>query len=273
MLDTERINEKTVNIDKCSAEQILELINDEDATVAGIVRGVIPRLVKVVDIAVAAIQKGGRLIYCGAGTSGRLAVADAAELYPTYGLKKGTVIAVMAGGAAAITDALENKEDDALAGKNRCMELNVGENDVVIGVSASGGAAFVVSFMQEAKSRGAAIVSIVNNASTAMSRIANISVEALTGAEVIKGSTRMKAGTSQKMMLNMLSTAICVRLGRVYRNLMTEMNVSNSKLRVRGAAIVSEVTNVPTERAAKVLEKCGYSIRKAIETIEAEDKL
>lgn len=263
-MSTEGRNPKTTYIDRLDTAGILGLINDEDATVAGAVRKELPTIARVVDVIVAALQNGGRLIYTGAGTSGRMAVIDAAECYPTFGIPDGMVQAVMAGGEKAFVRAIEGAEDDEQAGKADIGKLKVTDRDVVCGISASGNAPYVVGTLKAAKLIGAATVSVVNNINTKMEAVSDINVFLDTGEEVIKGSTRMKAGSSQKICLNMISTACMIKLGRVYENLMVDMRATNNKLVKRAVSMVCEVCGCNHVEAEKTLELADWSVKTAI---------
>ena len=263
-IPTESRNPRSDKIADKSSEDILRIIQREDATVPAVVKGCIPEIARLVDMGVESLKSGGRIIYCGAGTSGRLAVADAAECPPTYGISSDRVVAVIAGGAPAITNASESCEDSREGGARALEALNCSRNDLVIGISAAGRAPFVVSFMEKAREKGAKTCAIVNNLGTQMAEIADIAIEALTGAEVIKGSTRMKAGTSQKMILNMFSTAVFVKSGYTWQNYMTNMNPSNIKLRKRAISMLCEILNLEESFAEELLVKNGWNIRKAI---------
>lgn len=261
---TEMRNPRSDKIADASTEGILRIIQREDATVPAVVKRCIPQIAKLVDAAVESLKNGGRIIYCGAGTSGRLAVADAAECPPTYGIPRELVTAVIAGGARAIVNASEGCEDSREGGITAFEEQNCTEKDLIIGISANGRAPFVVAFMEEAKKHGCKVGAIVNNRSTEMAKIADVTVEALTGAEVIKGSTRMKAGSAQKMILNMFSTAVFVKTGCTWQNYMTRMKPSNQKLRKRAIAMVCEILNVEEAIAEELLISHDWDIHASL---------
>ena len=261
---TETRNPRSDKIADGSTESILRIIQREDASVPAVVRRCIPQIAKLVDAAVEALQNGGRILYCGAGTSGRLAVADAAECPPTYGLPRELVTAVIAGGEKAIVNAAEGCEDSRERGVEAFDKQNCSEKDLVIGISAAGRAPFVLAFMEKAKERGCRVGAIVNNLGTDMAKTADIAIEALTGAEVIKGSTRMKAGSAQKMILNMFSTAVFVKMGHTWQNYMTHMNPSNSKLKKRAAAMLCEILHIETEDAEQLLTDYNWDIHAAL---------
>lgn len=263
-IPTETRNPRSDKIADGTSESILRIIQREDATVPAIVKRCIPQVAKLVDAAVHALKHGGRIIYCGAGTSGRLAVADAAECPPTYGIPRELVTAVVAGGTGAIVNASEGCEDSVEGGVAAFCSQNCTENDLIIGISAAGRAPFVVAFMEQAKQCGCTVGAIVNNRDTRMAEIADIAIEALTGAEVIKGSTRMKAGTAQKMILNMFSTAVFVKMGRTWQNYMTHMKPTNSKLKKRAIAMVCEIMNIPPDVAEQRLISHNWDIHSTL---------
>ena len=269
---TETRNTRSDKIADQSTEAILRIIQREDATVPGIVKSCIPKIATLVDAAVKSIKSGGRIIYCGAGTSGRLAVADAAECPPTYGIPREMVRAIIAGGAGAIVNASEGCEDSRENGISAFNAEACNKNDLIIGISANGRAPFVLSFMEKAKECGCTVAALVNNRNTAMAQIADISVEALTGAEVIKGSTRMKAGSSQKMILNMFSTAVFVKLGYTWQNYMTHMNPSNQKLKMRAVTMVCEILNIPQNSAEGLLISHNWNIHEALLSYTSDSK-
>ena len=264
-IPTESINKNTWNISESSTEEIVRLINQEDAKVAEVVKGCLQQIAELVELLCEKMKKGGRIFYCGAGTSGRLAIADAAECPPTYGVDKGNVVAIIAGGISAVLDASEGEEDNAEKGREVILAYRPGKNDTVIGVSAAGRAPFVLACMRAAKEQGSTVAAIVNNENTPMADIADLSVTALTGAEVVKGSTRMKAGTAQKMILNMISTAVFIKLGYVYHNFMVNMKVSNHKLEQRAVSTVSVLLGIDEKRAEAELKNNHWSVRAVLE--------
>lgn len=262
---TEEVNPRTVGISEAETAQILSMINTEDASVPAIVAESVPQIAELVDRAVLTIQSGGRIVYCGCGTSGRLAVADAAECPPTYGLSPNMISAVIAGGIGAVVNAAEGCEDSIERGIEAFKQADIKDCDMVIGISASGKAPFVLAFMEEAHKTGCVVGAIVNNPDTPMAYAADISVVACTGAEVIKGSTRMKAGTAQKLILNMFSTAVCIRIGCTYRNYMVNMKVSNSKLKYRAIGMVMEITGMDAKTAETCLQAADWSVKKVLQ--------
>jgi N-acetylmuramic acid 6-phosphate etherase len=265
--ETEGVNPRSRDIDLKTTSEILSIINAEDATVAAEVKKALPEIVPVVDLIVEKLDAGGRLIYVGVGTSGRLAVQDAAECPPTYGVPVETVTAIIAGGVDAMIHPVESAEDDAAAGTAAIVEAGVNPNSLVLGISANGNTPYVCGALAEAKKRGAATAVLLCNKSGKIEDNADLAIHVLTGAEVISGSTRMKAGTAQKMVLNMLTTAAMIRLGRVTGNFMTAMQPINAKLRKRAVFIVSNVTSLPPKFAEKALDTNNWNIRAAIQEL------
>jgi N-acetylmuramic acid 6-phosphate etherase len=247
---TEQRNPRSESIDRMPTVDLLRLINDEDRTVPEAVSRVLPAIAAAVDLAVTALEAGRRVHYVGAGTSGRIAVLDAAELIPTFGVEPGRVVAHIAGGSRALTNPSEGAEDDEAAGVAAVAAVVAG--DLVVGLTASGRTPYVRAALAVARSRGAATVLVSANPASPMASAVDIHIAPDTGPEVLTGSTRMKAGTAQKLVLNAFSTATMVRLGRTYSNLMTDMLASNDKLRARQLRIVAEATgaDVATCRAA-----------------------
>ncbi len=266
MLKTETRNEKTMHIDKMSNMEMLQIINEENMNSVKAVGTALAEISEAIDLIVDSINKGGRIFYMGAGTSGRLAVSDAAECPPTFGVDHELFTAIIAGGPSAIIKAQENVEDSADAGKNDLLAHGLSEKDTVIGISASGGAAYVYSALETAKAMGAHTISISNNREAKIATIVDVAICAVTGPEVITGSTRMKAGNSQKMILNMLSTCAMVNTGKVYENLMINLKPTNIKLTKRMIGIVQDLTKTDEETARKLLEDNNWSIRAAMES-------
>ena len=264
-MSTEAWNPASVGISEAGTEDMLRLINDEEQKVADIVRDCIPQIALLVEEGTKAVSSGHRIIYVGAGTSGRLAIADAAECPPTYGISPECFTAVISGGHEAVFRAAEGAEDSREAGAAAFYENNCVKEDFIIGISVSGQAPYVVAFMEEAKKAGCMVAALVNNEGSPMTKVADLVVVADTGAEVIKGSTRMKGGTSQKMILNMFSTAVCIKLGCTYKNYMVNMKPTNSKLKRRSVAMVQEITGVSPEEAVKMLDDSEWSVRHAVE--------
>jgi N-acetylmuramic acid 6-phosphate etherase len=259
---TEARNPRSATIDQLSTIDMLRLINAEDATVADAVADALPALARAVDLAAAALAAGRRLHYFGAGTSGRLAVLDAAELRPTYGLEPGRVVAHIAGGFPALVNAAEGAEDDEATGFTTASDVAAG--DVAVGVTASGRTPFVGGALRAARAARAHTVLVSANPHATLGPSADIHVAVDTGPEVITGSTRMKAGTAQKLVLNALSTAVMVRIGRTYSNLMTDMVASNEKLRVRQVRIIEEATGCDADTCRAALRAAGGESKVAL---------
>ena len=261
---TEKPNPRSTHIDRFSTLEILRIINDEDAAVASAVRRVLPAIARAVDAITDHLRQGGRLLYVGAGTSGRLGVLDAAECVPTFGISPEMVQGILAGGHAALTLPVEGAEDDHDAGYDKLIELGVNARDVVVGIAASGRTPYVIGALQAANEHGAVTVSVVCNEPAPLLDMAQIPIAAVVGPEVIAGSTRMKAGTAQKMILNMLSTGSMIQLGKVYGNLMVDIKITNQKLAQRARGIVSQVTGISDEDAARLLEQTHNQVKPAI---------
>ena len=264
MLATEQRNPATKDFDKAGTDEMLRLMDEANRRSVDAVREALPQVARVVDAAAAALAAGGRIIYVGAGTSGRLAVLDAAECPPTFGSDPGTVVALMAGGTGAMFRAAEGVEDDAAAGRRDLLALVPGPRDLVLGVSAAGGAAYVVGALEAARERGARTASLSSNPATPIERAADLPIVVDTGAEVVAGSTRLKAGNAQKMVLNMVSTCAMAKTGKVLGNLMVNLRPSNRKLRARMVGIVEMLASVAPERAEEMLEQAGWSIPAAL---------
>jgi N-acetylmuramic acid 6-phosphate etherase len=252
------------NLEKMSIEEILRGINQEDKTVAHSVEKVIPQIESLVHQIVPRMKAGGRIFYIGAGTSGRLGVVDASECPPTFGVPFDLVVGIIAGGDIAIRKAVENAEDDASQAWKDLEEYNFGENDTLIGIAASGRTPYVIGGLQEARKRGFLTGSISCNPNSAVSEAAEYPIEAVTGPEFVTGSTRMKAGTSQKLILNMISTSVMIQLGRVRGNKMVDMQLSNHKLVNRGIGMIMGETGVDFTEAELLLKEYG-SVRKAVD--------
>jgi N-acetylmuramic acid 6-phosphate etherase len=263
-LTTERENEKSVGLDEMSPLEIVTLMNEEDRTVAEAVRQVLPAIAEAVEAIAASFRAGGRLIYVGAGTSGRLGVLDASELPPTFGLDPSRAIALMAGGREAVFQAKEGAEDDAEAGRRDLQGIRLEARDAVVGISASGRTPYVVGALRYAKEIGAKAISLSCNRGSRMSAITDVAIEVVTGPEVLTGSTRLKAGTAQKMVLNMLSTAAMVRLGKTYKNLMVDVKPTNEKLMDRARRILMKATGVSYEEAERALKAADHQVKVAL---------
>ena len=261
---TEQRNPRTRGLDTKSTIEILRALNREDQRVALAIRRVVPQIARAVDAIVASFRRGGRLVYIGAGTSGRLAVLDAAECPPTFGTRPKMVQALIAGGAKALRGAVEGAEDSATDGARDLAKAGVTKRDVVVGIAASGTTRYVLGGMEWAKRRGCVTVAVTSNPKSPLARVAQIAITPETGQEAIAGSTRMKAGTAQKMVLNMLSTTAMVRLGRVYENWMIHVAFTNQKLRRRGARILTEATGVSASAAEHALRQTGHDLPVAL---------
>ena len=263
---TETTNPRTEGLDRLSTLEMLAVINREDTTVAQAVATQLPALARAVDAVAEALRGGGRLIYVGAGTSGRLGVLDASECLPTFGVTPDQVFGIIAGGEAALTRAIEGAEDDREAGARAIDDANVGPGDAVIGISASGGAPYVRGAVTQGRVRGAAVtVGIVNSTNAPLSGDVDIAIEIVTGPEVIAGSTRLKAGTAQKLALNMISTGAMVRIGKTYGNRMVDVQATNTKLVQRSRRLLREIGRVATDADADtLLAQAGGSVKRAI---------
>lgn len=267
---TEQTNPASAAIDTLPADAALRIINTEDQKVALAVEREIPAIARAVDTIVAAMEKGGRLFYIGAGTSGRLGVLDASEIPPTYSAPAEMVQGIMAGGEAALSRATETTEDDPTIGVRDLTARGFSGRDVLVGLAASGRTPYVLGAIAEAKRLGAATIGISCSPDSELTRAVDIAIAPLVGPEIIAGSTRMKAGTAQKLVLNMISTATFIRLGYVYGNLMVNVQPKNHKLVERARRIISQAAGVTYERAVELLDASGGSVRVAIVMERAE---
>ncbi len=278
-LSTEQRNPATMNIDDHSAAEIVKIINDGDRTVAEAVSAALPFIARAAEAAAESISKGGRLIYMGAGTSGRLGVLDAVECRPTYGIPDGVVVGIIAGGMNAMFRAVEGAEDSLTLGEADLREIQVTEKDTVVGIASSGRTPYVIGALKFAKSVGCTTVSVACSPDAAISSLADIPIEAVTGPEAVTGSTRMKAGSAQKMILNMISTTAFILMGKVYGNLMIDVQPTNEKLVARAVRIIRDAVGCTEERAAELLEVSGKRVKHAVVmgmldvTAEAADML
>ncbi|MEH8046198.1 N-acetylmuramic acid 6-phosphate etherase [Gallibacterium anatis] len=263
-LISEQRNSASLNLDQLSALEIVQLMNQEDQKVALAVNDQLAQIAQAVEVIVSAFQQGGRLIYQGAGTSGRLGVLDASECPPTFGVPFGQVIGLIAGGDRAIRKAVENAEDNREAGKADLMQIQLSDKDVVVGLAVSGRTPYVLGGLAYAKSLGAKTVAISCNAHSEMAEIADIAITPIVGAEVLTGSSRLKAGTAQKMVLNMLSTASMVLMGKCYQNLMVDVQATNEKLRHRAVNIVMQATECDCDTAKHYLSLADNQAKLAI---------
>lgn len=261
-LITERINPKSINIDKYSTLQIIELISEEDKKVAEAVAKQKRNIARAVDLIVSGLRRGGRLFFIGAGTSGRLGVMEAVECPPTFGTHPSLIQGVVAGGKKALWRSIEGAEDSTNEAKKVLSKLRLGEKDIVIGIAASATTPFVLGALSYAKKKGSAMVLITCNPIN--SQLANINISLLVGPEVISGSTRMKAGTATKMVLNMLTTASMVRLGKAYGNLMVDVQPNSKKLKDRARRIIMQILGIGPERADSLLNKSNWDVKISI---------
>jgi len=268
-ITTERRNDNTKNIDLVSTKEILTLINNEDKTVPHAVEKAIPQIVDVVNTVTESFRQGGRLFYLGAGTSGRLGVLDASECPPTFGVASDMVIGIIAGGERALRYAIENVEDSKEAAIEDLKPYHITKHDVVIGIAASGRTPYAIGAVEYAKSLGVKTACVTTSANSEISKVVDMPIEAVTGAEPLTGSTRMKSGTAQKLILNMITTASMVKLGKVYENLMVDVQMSNDKLISRAQRIVMEVTGAPLTVVNEYLDKY-QSVKYAIFAIMSE---
>ena len=261
---TESRNPASTSIDTLDAHGIVAIIAAEDAKVAPAVAACAGAIAQLVEAAAERIWHGGRLFYIGAGTSGRLAVLDAVECLPTYSVGSDRVFALLAGGPAALTNSIEDAEDDANQGARDVATAELGADDVLVGIAASGRTPYVLGGMAEARRRGAFVGGVSCALPTPMAALADVLIAPVVGPEVVTGSTRMKAGTAQKLVLNMLSTATMIRLGKTYGNLMVDVIPGNQKLRARAATIVAQATGLDLAEAAALLEQAGGIPKTAI---------
>ena len=263
-LNTEQQNPKSVQIDSMSISDILKTINRDDQTIAKAVEAAIPDIEKTVEFTVNSIQNGGRVFYVGAGTSGRLGVLDASEIPPTYSAPKGLFIGVIAGGEKALRNSVEGAEDRPEEAIQDLEKYKINENDTLIGISCSGAAVYVVSALDHARENGAKTVYLVTNPNPFKMTAVDVVINADTGAEVVTGSTRMKAGTATKLILNMISTATMIKLGKIYGNLMVDLMAVNDKLVDRGTRIISQITGLDFDSAKEKLYEAEKSVKTAI---------
>ena len=267
-LATERVNEDTKQIDTCSSLEMVQMINRQDAMVAQAVAAEAEHIAQAVDLIYQSFQAGGRLIYLGAGTSGRLGVLDASECRPTFGVDPDMVQGYIAGGDTALRNPVEGCEDSREDGIALIDKLNITEKDTVAGITASGGTPYVLAALERAKERGAATVGLCTNAGSKLEPLCDVTIAPLVGPEVISGSTRMKSGTAQKMVLNMLTTCSMIKMGKVYGNLMVDLKASNQKLEDRARRLIMHATGVEADTAGEYLKKAGSHAKLAILMIE-----
>ena len=263
-LATEASDPRYADLDLMSVAELATLMNDADATVPGAVRAQLPAIVPAIEAASARMSSGGRLVYVGAGTPGRIGVVDASECPPTFSTPPELVFAIMAGGPSAIVNPKEGAEDDAEAGASAIDAAEIGPLDTVIGIASSGRTPFVVAAIARARVLGALTVGLSCNVDTVLSAAAEFPIEVAVGPEVLTGSTRLKAGTAQKLVLNMFSTIVMVRQGKAYGNLMIDLKPTNHKLRERAVRMVTQIAEVPRQRAEAALDATGYDVKVSI---------
>ena len=263
-ISTERRNPLSAHIDELPTLEMVKIVNGEDQKVALAVEKILPEIARAVDIITDRLARGGRLFYLGAGTSGRLGILDASECPPTYGVEPELVQGVIAGGIPAIFKAQEGAEDNPELAKEDLAERGFGKGDVLVGIAASGRTPYVIGGLQYARNLGAATIALACSANAAIAEYADIALLPVTGAEVVTGSTRMKAGTAQKLVLNMLSTVTMIKLGKVYGNLMVDVKTSNAKLEERAKNIVMEATGCSREESIAALSEARGNAKLAI---------
>ncbi len=263
-LVSEARNPDTMQIDLMSTPQILAAMNAQDAQVAGAVEKVLPEIAQAVDRIVEAFKAGGRLIYFGAGTSGRLGVLDASECPPTFGVSEDMVVGIIAGGDHALRHPIEGAEDDPSEGRSDLEKAQISAKDVVVGIAVSGRTPYVIGGLEYARSVGATTVALSCNPGSAIARLADIAISPVVGPEALTGSTRLKSGTAQKLVLNMLTTASMIRIGKSYENLMVDVSVSNEKLAARAIRILVEVADCSAEDAERYLVASNNNVKLAI---------
>lgn len=279
-LTTETRNKDTMNLDMMSAIEIATAMNKEDENIVKSVKKTLPKIAEVIDICTKTLKGGGRIIYMGAGTSGRLGLLDAVECPPTFGVPSDLVVGLIAGGSYAFIKAVEGAEDSKTLGAEDLKGLNLTNKDVVIGLAASGRTPYVIHGLKYAREIGCKTAVVVCNKDSEMAKCSDIAIEVVTGPEVLTGSTRLKAGTAQKMVLNMISTGSMVGIGKAYENLMVDVMQTNEKLVVRAENIIIEATDADRETARKALKEANGKVKTAIIMIllkcnydEAEDRL
>jgi len=268
-MTTEARNPRSLELDSMTPLEVVTLMNDEDAKVPQAIKPHLEQIAIAVQWCIHSLENGGRIIYMGAGTSGRLGVVDASECPPTFGVPAEMVVGLIAGGEKAFIKAVEGAEDSAQLGENNLKELSLNSNDTVIGLAASGRTPYVIGGLEYANKLGCNTVAISCNENSAIGKVAKLAIEVIVGPEVLTGSTRLKAGTAQKLVLNMISTASMVGIGKCYKNLMVDVMQSNEKLQVRAQNIVMDVTGVSREEAKATLELSNGSVKKAIVMILA----
>jgi N-acetylmuramic acid 6-phosphate etherase len=269
-LNTEAIDSRFSKIDTLSTIDLLRLFNESDKSVAGEVAKVLPKVAEAITEITIRMELGGRLIYVGAGTSGRLGVLDASECIPTFSLEDGLVIGIIAGGDTALRTGIEGAEDVLEGAIEELKKMNFSKKDSLVGIAASGRTPYVVGALKYAKEIGAASIALSCNLNSELSKFANVAIEVDTGAEILAGSTRLKAGTAQKLVLNMISTVSMIKLGKTYGNLMVDLQVSNIKLRDRAIRIIQAATSCDFKRAQEALQESKDQVKVAIVMILLE---
>jgi N-acetylmuramic acid 6-phosphate etherase len=261
---TEQIDPRYADLDSWSAAEMIAAMYEGQLAAADAVRGALGPIAAAVEEAVPALQRGGRIVYAGAGTSARIGVQDGSELTPTFDWPTDRVVFAVAGGLDALVRSAEQAEDNEAAGAQAIADAKIGANDVVVGVAASGTTPFTIGALRAASAAGAVTIAVANNPGAPLFEVARHRILVDTGSEVIAGSTRMKAGTAQKIVLNLFSTAVMVKMGRVYRGLMVDMRARNAKLRRRAEAIITQIVRCPETDAARYLEQAGGDLKTAI---------
>lgn len=261
---TEQRNTDSMDIDRLNALEIVKIINREDQRVPLAVERCLPQIAQAVEKIVAAFRQGGRLIYIGAGTSGRLGVLDASECPPTYGVSPDMVVGIIAGGEQALRRPIEGAEDNPQQGQTDLEKIRFSAKDVLVGIAASGRTPYVIGALNYAKSLNAVTIAVASNPGSAMAKIADIAIETVVGQEVLTGSSRMKSGTAQKLVLNILTTASMILMGKCYQNLMVDVQASNEKLRARALRIVMQATECSEETAQQTLQRADNNAKLAI---------
>ena len=260
---TESQNPNSLKLDSLSTIQIIELINNEDSKLSLLIKEIIPEISKIVNQAASNIKKGGRLVYVGAGTSGRLGVLDASECPPTFSVRPNLVIGIIAGGKQALHKSIEGAEDDLKLASDDFKKNKINEKDTVIGITTSGTTPYVMKILKEAKKIGA-FTSIITSNKINNKKYIDVKIECIVGPEIITGSTRMKAGTATKMILNMISTTTMIKLNKVYKNLMVDLKINNNKLLNRAVTIITSITDLDVKESKKLLKKANGEVKTAI---------
>ena len=260
---TERRNDATKDIDLMDSLQIAKTINNEDKKVAQAIEKNLPQIGEAIELIAQAFNKGGRLAYFGAGTSGRLGVLDASECWPTFGVEHGMVCGYIAGGDRALRFSIENSEDSAELGLEDLQNFNPNPNDIIVGISANGGPKYILTILEQAQKLGCKTIGISSHPEAKLQQFSNIFINPIVGEEAITGSSRMKSGTAQKMILNMLSTGAMIRIGKTYQNYMIDVRMVNEKLINRGCRFVSEIASISIDEAKRYIKLSGHKVKTA----------